>query len=132
DLKRLLFGPDANVDRDARNFIALARGFMKTGNGAVDDSRRMAREVRKAAAALLPDLDRVVRRYQLESEDRVNTLRRLERLTLVATLLTLLGSGVFIFRPMVARIRDFIAALAETEERFRSFTHSSNVPAMIT
>ena len=52
-------------------------------------------------------------RYQKDSEEKIRWLEWIQALALVATAFLLLGIGIFIFRPMVARIKKEASQLRE-------------------
>ena len=59
----------------------------------------------EAENSFLRSLDSVVSRYQKESEDKIRWLEGIQAWALAATAFLLLGIGLFIFRPMAARIK---------------------------
>ncbi len=54
--------------------------------------------------AFLAGMDEIVTRIEQEARDRVNRLRWIERVLLFATMLVLLGEGLFVFSPAVASL----------------------------
>ncbi|AKD58133.1 ATP-binding protein [Spirosoma radiotolerans] len=64
----------------------------------------------------LQQMNDIVFQFDTESFDRVKQLERIEWLLTVATLLTLLIEGLFIFRPVVNHTRHVIRRLARSEK----------------
>jgi nitrate/nitrite-specific signal transduction histidine kinase len=75
------------------------------------------RIILREQSGFLAGMDRIVSQYQLEAEDHVAVLRRVEYLLLGLTLLVLLLEGLLIFRPVVIRLRETITDLMEANER---------------
>jgi len=68
---------------------------------------------------LLATLDTLVKEYQRDSEENIARLQYLQHGLMGASLVILLLLVLFVFRPMVQRIRCKIAALRDTETRLR-------------
>lgn len=66
-----------------------------------------------AAEKLLKSLDAAAGQYQLESESRVSRLKTLQGWVTAGILALLAVAGIFVFRPMVARVFKEHAALEE-------------------
>lgn len=73
-----------------------------------------------ALGDLLDCLDKIVRQYQVESESAITELLRLEDMVLAITLLVLLMVGLFIFRPMVRRIKRETQGLRDAENKIHA------------
>ncbi len=85
-----------------------------------------------AQEPFLEGMDRLVFRYDLESAQRVTTLRRLEWLFLCLTLVALVFEALFIFRPAVGRVVEALAqaeASSRLKTRFvQNVTHEIRTP----
>jgi len=76
--------------------------FSTTSEAVLDlDARR---ELSYHSDAFLAGMDDIVTRIEQEARDRVNRLRWIERVLLFATMLVLLGEGLFVFSPAVASL----------------------------
>lgn len=100
------------------SFQAIDRGFRQiNAPGATDANRRAA-----LALILLHELPFVQRMnaivFQIDTEsfERVRTLERIEWLLTIATLLTLVIEGIFIFRPVVNHTQTVIRRLGRSEK----------------
>lgn len=70
-------------------------------------------------AAFLTSMDAVVTQYTVESHNRIDTLRAGQLVLLVATLTSLLIEALFVFRPVVERLRHDLAELLHVQEALR-------------
>ena len=115
------------VDSHVRNFIGFARSIAVTsetrlglGNPDVDQLFQMAGQV------FLDDLDRVVTRFQEESQHRVSVLRGAMVAGLLALGGVLLLSTRGVFRPLVRRLNEELLAHQAAEEQTRLILDSAS------
>ncbi len=66
--------------------------------------------------AFVQQMNDIVFQFDTESFERVKTLERIEWILTIATLLTLLTEGLFIFRPVVNHTRNVIRRLDRSEK----------------
>ncbi len=131
ELRARYFGPVSFIHRDLTAFFEVANDYMlevHAGGSAAEHSRLLRKLI---SPRLRADLDGVVAQYQQDTEVKVSALQNLQAVTVAVVLGVLLFSGLFVFRPMVVRLKKDVADLAEAEERFRSITESSEMAMVI-
>jgi len=120
-IRRLYFdGPDA-LDPLVREYLRRARALAATPSAQLTEGDPdLAWILAHAPGRLLDLLDGMVFEYQRESEAEIRNLQRAENVVLGATLVVLTLEAVFIFRPMVARVRADRANIVAAEGYVRS------------
>lgn len=105
ELQTLYFdGPDA-IEKRLFNFIDRLEELSAAPNSQPLDAGRDLRPIHDQVAALVAGFDRLAGLYQRENEQDLHDTIVLDRLMRGITLLLLLATGLFIFRPMEMRIR---------------------------
>jgi PAS domain S-box-containing protein len=122
----LYYGGDRPLDTLVRDYIARVRAF-----GAAPEPP-MGRDhpdvqwiLDTATGELLARLDQVVAAYQRESESEIARIQTLETAVFGATLTVLVMEALFIFRPMVTRVRDERRKLVHAETYTRAVLDNS-------
>ncbi len=106
----------APLDPAVRQFVQDARQFAEPAPG--DDVEAAYRRLQNAArATLLPDLNKAVSIFEDEANRRIEWLRTAQRVVLITLLITLTLEAIFIFRPLVNRVRRYAANLYEMATR---------------
>jgi diguanylate cyclase (GGDEF)-like protein len=104
------------LDPAVRQFVHDARQFADPAPG--DDVEAAYRRLQKAArSTLLPDLNKAVSIFEDEANRRIEWLRTAQRVVLITLLITLTLEAIFIFRPLVNRVRRYAANLYEMATR---------------
>ncbi len=105
ELAAIYFQPPLELDARMRFFIKSTREFAQADGGrpALSDPKFL-NVLAFGENELLQDISAVVQAYQRRAVSRLTTLRRMELGATVAMLVLLAGVGVFLLRPMVARI----------------------------
>lgn len=102
-LQKLYFAPPIQIDAQIKRYVQLLKTAL-----AVDSFSRSQGEkpefLTLARTDLLQGLHQVVAQYELESTQRINKLRQIQRMVLGVVILTLMLEAWYIFRPMVNRI----------------------------
>jgi diguanylate cyclase (GGDEF)-like protein len=106
------FGGANPLDARVRAFLNHAERFVETGDEASFRQFHLA-----ARDTLLPGLDRAVSIFESEANGRTHWLRQAQQVVLAILLTTLLAEAVFIFRPMVTRIRLYAGRLFDLASR---------------
>lgn len=70
----------------------------------------------KSSTAFLPKMETIVNQYDFEAKEKVETLKQLELIITVFTLLVLLAEFLIIFRPSAKAMRASIQVLMEAEK----------------
>jgi diguanylate cyclase (GGDEF)-like protein len=112
------------LDSAVRQFVADARQFVQPPPGA--DGEAAYRRLQTAArTTLLPDLNQAVSIFEEEANQRIAWLRTAQKVVLITLLLTLSLEAIFIFRPLVGRVRRYAANMYDMATR-DSLTGLSN------
>jgi len=116
----LYFEPPTLLDRQIRDYIAEINALARVPHEKLTRNNLHLRHILSVSASkLLTSLDEAVRQYQKESEADFVRLQRIERGALGFTLFVLLMEALFIFRPMISRIRQETVKLARSEAYLR-------------
>ncbi len=112
------FDGPAPLDRAVRSFVETARRFAQARPQPGDDTQAAYRTLEADAhAVLLPSLDHAVSVLEAEANARVERLRAGQTAVLLTLLITLSLEAMFIFRPLVERVRLFVGTLYELATR---------------
>jgi signal transduction histidine kinase len=110
--------PPVYLDRTIRTFLDLARRLIRASSEEetlewVQPQMDYIQTI--SSTPILEDLsnglDTLVQQFQKESDDRMRSTRRLEFAVLATTILVLFAVGMFVFRPMIVRVREDIEEL---------------------
>jgi diguanylate cyclase (GGDEF)-like protein len=112
------------LDPAVRQFVSDARQFAQPSPGA-DAEAAYQRLQTAARTTLLPNLNQAVSIFEDEANQRIAWLRTAQKVVLITLLLTLSLEAIFIFRPLVGRVRRYAANLYEMATR-DSLTGLSN------
>mgnify|MGYP000170243056 CR=1 FL=1 len=93
ELKKIYFEQPVALDSKIKEYIEHGKKFYADRNG------KSLTYILKHSQLLLPDLDKAVSLYQLESEFKIIELKNNELFILILTLIILLFEAFFIFRP---------------------------------
>jgi len=121
------FGPDGNLDIQVKEFIVQGRMLVADDFKSRHEFNRHFLYIRDVSRSeLLNSLDRVVKLYQEEAEERITSLRQMQLAQLVLTLLFLLVSALWVFAPMIERIRREMETQIAGRRRIRAILDSAN------
>ena len=96
------------IDGDHRAMLAAARGAIAAG--APGSAAGFARIARAHEEGFLAGMNQIVAAYEAEARARVVALRRTELALLLLALSVLALEGVYVFRPAVRGLREYLAA----------------------
>jgi PAS domain S-box-containing protein len=120
-VRAMYFDGPQSLDAQLGKYVADARALARAPVAELTHANAHIRYINAAAAGdLLAALDVVVKQYQKESEADIVGLQRLQLAIIGITLVVLLLLVLFIFRPMVRRIRRETGALKSAETRLRT------------
>jgi len=106
-MKEIYFLPPFELDKKTRRYLEEAKALILSLDGAMTvDNPRLRYILEASRLELLRALDEAVRQYQVESEKRIVSFEALQFLVLGISLLVIIASGLFIFRPMAGRIAE--------------------------
>ncbi len=113
DLRVYYFEEPHDLDVKVRHYIELARSGLVLGvdSTLVEDMRPMA------AADLLESLDAAVQAYENQVSANVSQLQDVQSLSVAAVIIVLTLEAVFIFRPLVGRVRRYAGQLYDLATR---------------
>ncbi|GAB3795709.1 hypothetical protein GCM10028819_12090 [Spirosoma humi] len=99
-------------------FQSIYQSFVRINNPktTLNDKKAALGVILQNEFPFLQQMNDIVFQFDTESFDRVKQLERIEWLLTMATLLTLLIEGLFIFRPVVNHTRHVIRQLARSEK----------------
>ncbi|MBD2752122.1 ATP-binding protein [Spirosoma validum] len=99
-------------------FQSINQGFSRINNpnATEADKKDALRIILRDEFPFLQRMNDIVFQFDTESFERVRTLERIEWWLTIATLLTLLIEGLFIFRPVVSHTRNIIRRLDRSEK----------------
>ncbi|NYE27581.1 diguanylate cyclase (GGDEF)-like protein [Rhodanobacter sp. K2T2] len=104
------------LDFAVRQFVLDARRFAQPLPGG--DVEAAYRRLQAAArTTLLPNLNQAVSIFEDEASRRIEWLRTAQKVVLITLLITLSLEAIFIFRPLVDRVRRYAASLYELATR---------------
>lgn len=133
--RTLYFSPPADLDRRTRDLVLAARilagaeGPRAEGprteapgtegpGGTADLRARAFADIRdQTRDVIMPMLDQAVRQFETEATERIEGLRRAQQGVLAILLTTLLAEAVFIFRPLVGRLKTYAGRLYDMATR---------------
>ena len=120
ELWTLYFGPDTALDSGVRNFVIFARNFAETADAASRPDDPLLQNLSDMArTVLLPGLEKVVDRYQVESHAHAARLQRYVSVGLLVQMGALVFAWFGVFRPMARRLREELLAHGAAEEQTR-------------
>ena len=128
EVSSLYFGPAQFVDRRLRDYVSEARALanLPTKKLAMKHELPRLSALSQRANSLVPQLDSIVRQYQLEDEERAVLLTRIGTIGLVLTLGVLAYSGLLVFRPLVRRVEVEMEDLDVAQERYTLAMQGTN------
>lgn len=109
EIHDLYFSPPHNLDTQVKEFTKLINQALDTDLATIEDKLDdiKLQFFEMAKAPLLESLDYVVHKYEDESIKKVTKLRVAQQIVSVIILLTVLLEALFIFRPMVNKVKSF-------------------------
>lgn len=105
----IYFSPKHNLDQRLKDYFVEAKQF----SNEPQNKKLLAKIVDKAHNSLLNDLDRVVKLYEIQSNEQVDMIMFTQRIVLFIIIATLLAEAIFIFRPIVKKVKYFALLLFE-------------------
>jgi diguanylate cyclase (GGDEF)-like protein len=104
---QLYFGEPHQVHLKLRGFSELIMDALNNDFPKGNEERKYLETIfwDLAHNTILGSLNTVVDQYETESRDKVNKLRQAQQLVFFVILFTLLAEALFVFRPMVEKIR---------------------------
>jgi signal transduction histidine kinase len=98
-------------------FQSMYRSFgrINNPNSSLSDRQAALQIILRDELPFVQQMNDIVFQFDTESFEQVKTLERIEWLLTIATLLTLLIEGIFIFRPVVSHTRSVIHRLTKSE-----------------
>lgn len=122
----MYFNPPLLLDKQIRDYVAEINGLAHdTDERLTWNNPRLRYILSVSNSKLLKSLDAVVKQYQTESEANIARLQMIEKGALGFTLFILFMEALFIFRPMISRIRRDTRTLVRSEAYLRSVINNA-------
>jgi len=116
-IKELYFSPPSYLDKQVHRYLEETRALISDLDNELSlRNPHLSHILTAAQSELLQSLDIVVKQYQKESEAKIARLQTLQTSVLIVTLFVLAATGLFIFRPMLKRIREETEQLRKINE----------------
>lgn len=106
------FSEPAELDQLVKNYIAAARNILASDTAQENIDYIM----QTGPGILLENLNNIVKLHEENARDNVAKVTRLQRIYLLLTFIILLFEALFLFRPLVERIRNTIQRLQDRQE----------------
>lgn len=105
----IYFSSKYNLDQRLKDYFTQAKIFVTEP----ENKKLLENIVDKAHNSLLEDLDKVVKLYEVQSTEQVEMITFTQRIVLFIIIATLLAEAIFIFRPIVNKVKYFALLLFE-------------------
>jgi len=107
EIQAMYFSSPLSLDKQIRQYIGEAGSLLSAPDNELTlENTHLGYILEAASGELIRSLDAAVRQYQKESERKIANLEALQFFVLLSALFVLLLTGVFLFRPMVKRIKE--------------------------
>jgi len=133
-VRAIYFEPPYELDRAVQEFLEETRNLGRQGDELLRGNSPQIAYLNTVTTGPMLDnlsrgLDALLMEFQRESEARIRDTQRLELIVLGTSILVLLSMGLFVFRPMIQRVRRDIDVLqnarAELEARAAALERSN-------
>ena len=108
-VSEIYYGEKYNLDSEVKEYIATAKQFVAEPT----NKETLVHIMDKAHDSLLEGLDKVVKEYELQSIEQVGMISFTQRIVLFIIIATLIAEALFIFRPIIKKIKHFALLLYE-------------------
>ncbi|MDA3792318.1 MAG: ATP-binding protein [Elusimicrobia bacterium] len=112
-VKEIYFSPPRSLDLQVRSYIKEARQFSQL-DIKIQKDQKYINYIASASDSILDGLDYVVREYQVVAERDNRKLIYLQFLLMLTTIVVLVLSGIFVFRPLFKKINIYIDKLSDS------------------
>jgi PAS domain S-box-containing protein len=104
-LKTIYFSPPLNLDQQVRQYISHTKTLLATVFSSLNKNHPDYLYIQEqAGGTLIAGLEQVVIQREKELIQEIKNLQTIQWVAFLLVLVTLIGVGIFIFRPMVRRI----------------------------
>ncbi|MEE8483942.1 MAG: PAS domain S-box protein [Nitrospinota bacterium] len=125
NIRSMYFDSPTLLDMRMRSFISTVKALVRIPDDELSVEDSHFRYIHfSVSSKLLEFLDDAVKEYQLESEANIAKLRLFHAWILGIILFTLLAETLFIFRPMVRRIKEEKSRLIRAEKKTRAIVNT--------
>ncbi len=113
-VREIYFDDPKNLNQKIKNFIRRVENLIEAPDSALTRHNPDLYEIDHVDAIVLLDLlDEVVYIHEVESKAAVSKLQEIEKYVLISVLFVLLLEALFLFRPLVRRVREKTAELRQ-------------------
>lgn len=116
EVQAIFFSPPHSLHEKVQRYLAASKSLCQAPESDLVLDNPHLQYISSSATQLLSSMNELVKLYQKESEAGIARLQRLERTVMVITIFVLLMMALFIFRPMVGRIRAYFVEHRQAEE----------------
>lgn len=108
-INEIYYGKKYNLDHEVKEYIALSKQFLSHPQ----NKNVLMQIMDKSHDSLLVGLDKVVKEYEAQSIEQVHMITLTQRIVLIIIIATLLAEALFIFRPIIQKVKYFALMLYE-------------------
>lgn len=105
----IYYGKEYNIDKEVKDYLVSAKQFLIEPQ----NKEILVYIIDKAHDSLLVGLDKIVKEYELESIEQVGMITFTQRIVLLIIIATLFAEALFIFRPIIKKVKYFAISLYE-------------------
>ncbi|HEV8111148.1 MAG TPA: ATP-binding protein [Planctomycetota bacterium] len=125
ELHAIYSEPPILLDESIQDFLDQTRSLARQSDEELRGMKPQIAYMQTVTATPVLDnlsrgLDSLLEAFQRESEERIRDTQRLEIAVVGTTILILLAMGLFVFRPMILRVRRDIAVLHGAQEELEA------------
>lgn len=108
-VNEIYYGKKYNLDHEVKEYITLSKQFLSQPQ----NKNVLIQIMDKSHDSLLIGLDKVVKEYEAQSIEQVHMISLTQRIVLIIIIATLLAEALFIFRPIIQKVKYFALMLYE-------------------
>jgi diguanylate cyclase (GGDEF)-like protein/PAS domain S-box-containing protein len=120
DVQKMFFSLPYNLDARVRAYIKSTKSLIHSSDADLVPTNHTAGVILKKSNEILTSLDTLVGQFQDESEYAITGLGKIALMILISVLSLLLLLALFLFRPIVKRIKQESSELERAEEYSRT------------
>ncbi len=126
-MRAMYFQQPNLLDKQVRQYVNAIEQLIENANsgGATLENEHLQYILKVAPTRLLKTLNAAVKQYELEATAEIQKTMRWESYVYLTTLLTLLLEGLFIFKPIVKRVKATAGALMKEKQFSQNVINTS-------
>jgi diguanylate cyclase (GGDEF)-like protein/PAS domain S-box-containing protein len=132
EVKAMYFTPPINADSQVRTFIERANVLLQSRDAAVTRQNRDLESLVDMARFTLPNaLEAVGAQLELEAELEIQRLDKIARILMGLTLLTILLSALFVYRPVLWKMQREKQLLGDAKDQLDSILETAGEAILV-